>query len=342
MNFNYYYIETIQISPVLYFNQVLEPRQTCDEIQEASSKLLQLGKKSKELTGNINNIANKTMEKIREIDPQKVKVTSETKELCSEILVMVKEAQKYMEDVHSFAWHGKHSEKQEFVLQAISQENPTLEPLNDYIELLLPCLDKIEVSYESFCKASETTETTLRQLMAELKEKGDAEETKETASDVVTGVGAGGAALGAAALIAGLFTGGIGTFFVVCAAAAAMSAGVAGYALVLGTGFRNKKRAFRQLAKQTRIIQDSAKSMQFIVSTINKSLKEIGTDVKNIRHYKTQYTTILVNALKKLFNSMSLLGATSFECCKILVSLQVNLKGHVSQLSVAETRPRAH
>ena len=73
-----HYIETIQISPVLYFNQVLEPRQTCDEIQEASSKLLQLGERSDELTGNINNIANQTMEKIREIDPQKVKVTSET------------------------------------------------------------------------------------------------------------------------------------------------------------------------------------------------------------------------------------------------------------------------
>ena len=82
--------------------------------------------------------------------------------------------------------------------------------------------------------------------------------------------------------------------------------------------------------------------MQLIVSTISKSLKEIGTDVKNIRHYKPQYTTILVEALKQLFNSMSLLGETLFECCKILVSLQVNLKAHVSHLTVAETRPHAH
>ena len=318
---------------------MLEPHQTCDEIQEASNKLRQLGKQSEELTGNINNIANETMEKIREIDPQKVKVTSETMKLCSEILVMVKEAQKYMEDVHSFAWHGKHSEKQEFVLQSISQENPTLEPLNDYIELLLPCLDKIEVSYESFCKASETTETTLRQLMAELKEKGDAEETKETASDVVTGVGAGGAALGAAALITGLFTGGIGTV-ILGAAAAAMSAGVARYAYVLGTGFKNKKRAFRQLATQTRVIRDSARSMQLVVSTINKSLKEIGTDVKNIRHYK--YAIILVDALWQLFNSMAVLVDISFTCCKTLVSLEGNLKAHVRQLTVAETRSHVH
>ena len=77
---------------LFYFNQVLEPSQTCDEIQEASSKLLQLGKRSDELTGNISKIANKTMKKIREIDPQKVKVTLETEELCSEILVMVKDA----------------------------------------------------------------------------------------------------------------------------------------------------------------------------------------------------------------------------------------------------------
>ena len=321
---------------------MLEPSQTCYEIQEASSKLLQLGKRSDELTGNINNIANETMEKIREIDPQKVKVTSETKKLCCEILVMVKDAKMYMEDVDSFAWHGKHSKQHELVLLSLSQENPTLEPLNDYINLLLRRLDNIEFSYESFCKASERTETTLRQLMAELEEKGDAEQTKENASEFVAGLGVGGTAIGAVALLAGLFTGGVGTVAVLGAAATAMSAGVARYAYVLGTGFRNKKRAFRQLAKQTRIIQDSAKDMQFIVSTINKSLKEIGTDVKNIRHYKTQYTNILVDALKQLFNSMSSLGETSFECCKILVSLQVNLKAHVSQLTVAETTQHAH
>ena len=321
---------------------MLEPHQTCDEIQEASSKLLQLGKRSEELTGNMNNVGNETMEKIREIDPQKVKVTLETKKLCSEILVMVKDAKMYMEDVDSFAWHGKHSKQHELVLLSISQENPTLEPLNDYIKLLLRRLDKIELSYKSFCKASEKTEKTLQQLMAKLEKKGDAEQTKENTSEFVTGVGAGGAALGAAALLAGLFTGGIGTVAVLGAAATAMSAGVARRAYVLGTGFKNKKQAFRQLAKQTRIMQDSAKSMQLIVFTINKSLKEIGTDVKNIRHYKTQYTTILVDALKQLFNSMSLLGETSFQSCKILVSLQVNLKAHARQLTVAETKPHAH
>ena len=252
---------------------------------------------------------------------------------------MVKDAKMYMEDVDSFAWRGKHKQH-EFVLLSLSQENPTLEPLNDYIKLLLRRLDKIDLSYKSFCKASKRTETTLQQLMAKLEEKGDAEETKENRSEIVTGVGAGGAAVGAVALLAGLFTGGIGT--VILSVATAMSAGVAGYAYILGTGFKNKKQAFRQLAKQTRIIQDSAKSMQLIVEKINTSLKEIGNDVENIRHYKPQYTTILVDALKQLFNNMVLLGDISFKCCKMLVSLQVNLKAHVSQLTVAETRPCAH
>ena len=137
---------------------------------------------------------------------------------------------------------------------SLSQENPTLEPLNDYINLLLRCLDKIELSYKFFCKASERMDTTLQQLTAELEEKGDAEQTKENVSEFVTGLGVGGAALGTAPLLAGLFTGGIGTF-VVGVAAAAMSAGVARVAYILGTEFKNKKRAFRQLAKQTRIIQ---------------------------------------------------------------------------------------
>ena len=118
-------------------------------------------------------------------------------------------------------------------------------------------------------------------------------------------MGAGGAAVGAVTLLAGLFTGGIGAVQYWVLAAAAMSAGVAGYAYVLGTGFKNMKRAFRELATQTRKIQDSAMSMQLIVFTINNSLKEIGTNVKNIRHYKTQYTTILVDALKQLFDNMS-------------------------------------
>ena len=77
----------------------------------------------------------------------------------------------YMEDVDSFAWHGEHSKQQEFVLLSLSQENPTLEPLNDYIKLLLRHLDKIELSYKPFCKASERTETTLQQLMAKLEER---------------------------------------------------------------------------------------------------------------------------------------------------------------------------
>ena len=320
-------------------NQVLEPRQTCDEIQEASKKLLQLCKQSEELTGNIKNITNETMEKIREIDPQKVKVTSETKKLCSEILIMVDGAKTCMEDVDSFAQHGKHSKQHELVLLSIRQEIPTLQPLNDYMKLLLRCLDKIEYSHKSFCKSSERTETTLQQLMAELKEKGDAEDTKETVSAVATGVGAGGVVIGAAAILAGLFTGGVGTF-VVGAAATAMSAGVARYAYTLGTEFMNKKRAYWQLAKQTRVIKGSAKSMQLTVFTISKSFKEIGNGVENIRHYKPLYTTLLVDPLKQLFNNMSLLRETSFECCKVLVSLQVNLKAHVRLLTVAETRPR--
>lgn len=320
---------------------MLEPCQTFDEIQEASNKLFKLGKQSEELTGNINNIATGTMEKIREIDPQKVKVTSETKKLCSEILVMVKDAQKYMEDVDKFAWHGKHSKQTEFVLQSISQENPTLEPLNDYIKLLLRCLDNIELSYKSFCKASKITETTLQQLMAELEEKGNAEKTKGTALNVVTGVGAGGAAVsavtvgavGVAAIIAGVFSAGMGTVVALGTAAAVLSVGVAGASYLVATGFKNKEQAFRQLAIQTRVIQDSAKSMQLVVFTINKSLKEIGTDVKNIHHYK--YTTILVDTLRQLFNSMAVLGDISFTCCKTLVSLEVDLKAHVRQLTVA-------
>ena len=104
---------------------------------------------------------------------------------------MVKDAKMYMEDVDSFAWHGKHSKQHELVLLSLSQENPTLEPLNDYINLLLWRLDNIELSYESSCEASKRTETI--NLTAEL--------TKENRSEIGAGLGVGGATLGTAALL---------------------------------------------------------------------------------------------------------------------------------------------
>lgn len=297
-------------------------------IAEATDNLHQLGEYSEQLTDNINIIVNRTRKKIREIDP---KVTSETKQLCDQILRMVECAQKYMRDVDGFAWHGKLDGKRESTLQSI--DDWEFQPLNVYIGELQECLNRAGWSYENFCQANSDTKRILKQLLKDLKVKKDDAQAGEDTSNLVGGLGVLGALGGAAATIGlGLATGGVGAVAGLAAAASAMSAGVAGVAYSFASEFKNKKEAYMNLAENTRTIQDSAATMQQIVTEINKSLENIGTNVDTI--YETTIYGSLLQGLKRLFIKMDELGIISSKCCKQLDSLENELRRSVSILTV--------
>ena len=293
-----------------------------DVVEEVVASFPSLSSQLHEFTKELIKAVDEKVHKINELG-----ISSEGKTVCYQLLVVInKYSYDYMQAISDFIWNAQQNERQQLAFkEAAKKEDPNFGPMNEYIRHVKRYLGRAGEKYEIFCESCKGAVAWLEEMSEKIQENADKEGTKITASQVASGLVAGGAvAVGTGA--------GIGIGLSLAAVGMAVSTVVAAPAVRLGTGtvaavgthlvakhYNEKKMAFRSLTGHIMKLKQQAAELNHVLNKINTSMNTFDELTQDIEYYTAPHQRGLVlNSMKLLFVRLEEFHSLSSECCETL------------------------
>ena len=289
--------------------------------------LTTLTKCLKEFISKITSVVGDAVDKINELGDRKI--TLETKTACRELLNMLLLLSDYMKQLDNFAWYAKHEERKATVLDALRQDEPNFEPLNGYLKQLMRCLERAEASFRKF--EDHCNGKSIIQRLSEAHEGFKSEADKPKLAEGASGAFSSGSAIDTGAggvALAGVPTLGLGTiigFITGVAAPMAFGGSVARLTHVIGTEFKDKKKALILLGICIGEISGTAASIQHTAKRVQQGLKEV---VEHIEYFDSCRDSQMESVIK-FFEELESFATTASECKRELDSKQQDLESSI-------------
>ena len=309
-------------------------------VEEVTASFPSLSDQLHEFTNKLIEAVDETVHKIEELKQKGMKVSSEGKVVCRELMVVINNSYNYTQAINDFTWNAKRGERQKHAFEeAAKEKNPNIGPMYEYIQDIQRHLGRAGEKYEKFRDSCKCVVERLGVVLEEIRNEADEEESKKTASQVTGGVLAGGAmaagvGTGATIVVTGITlslaaavpTLGIGTIIgLVITGVAAPVVGIGtGAAAAVGTHFvakhySKKKMAFLNLHECIMNLERQAVQLNHVLDKIKISMNTFNelTQDAITAHAPLQRDSLL-ESMRLLFRRLEEFHSVCSKCCETL------------------------
>ena len=283
-----------------------------------------------ESTKNLIELVNRTVHKMVELNRMGMKVPSEGKTVCKELLVVTNNFFNYMQAINDFTLNVRNKQQQLAFKEAAKEESPNFKPLNEYIQHIKQYLVVAGEKYEILHESRKNVVEKLGEVAEKIQKQANEEKTtgQVTGGVLATGIGV--------ALVAGIPTLGIGT--IIGLGTGAVAAAVGSH-YVFSKHYSEKKIALQNLTVCTKNLEEQASQLNHVLDQVSMAMNSFDKLIQDVKIYMPtphQRESLLYSTLcmRLLSTRMEAFHSVSSKCYETQLKSQNPLMKQLESVEV--------